>query len=377
MEGAVARPIHALTSLRFLPAIWVVLHHYGAPFVHGSAGARLLEGGYTGVALFFVLSGFILAVNYPLERLRLLPFLKARFARVYPVYALGCLLALPLYFDGNRYVPMDLGENIRTTIHQLTLNALLIQAWFPDHAAVLNRASWSLSVEALFYVAFVPILAWKVSRRFLDRSWGAVGSLWLLGMSFVAIWQMLHPGLLPVPGLEGEDAWNVNFASFHPLMRLPEFVMGIALGRWHLAGGRIPRPGLWILLAAVIIGVSLFLARPSDMHYLHNTFLALPFGIAILGLAQLEGPVANWMARPLPLLLGEASYALYILHMPVHDWMKFASTKIGIDVSTPAWVLVYMVVAVAVSVVVFRHFETPARRWIRALGEMRTGGRAT
>ncbi len=376
-EGGAAAPIRALTSLRFLPAIWVVLHHYGESFVQGGHGERLLEGGYTGVALFFVLSGFILAVNYPPERLRWKPFLKARLARIYPVYVMGTLVALPLFFDGNRYVPLALEENIRATTLQVILNALLVQAWLPDHAAVLNRAGWSLSVEALFYVSFVPIVAWKATRALLDRSWLALILLWLLGISFVAIWQAAHPGLLAVPGLTGEDAWNVNFASFHPLMRLPEFLMGIALGRWHLRGGRIPGPGWWILFSTGVVAASLFLAGPFDMRYLHNTFLALPFAIIILGFAQLRGRAAEWMGHPVPHLLGEASYALYILHMPVHDWMKFGSYKLGIDVSNPIWTLTYLLVAIAVSVLVFRFFETPARRWIRAWGEPRSRKSAT
>lgn len=89
----------ALTGLRFLAAIHVVLFHRreafpGLPY----AVENLLVSGNIGVNLFFVLSGFVLAYNYmnddglPSRR----EFWVARFARIYPVYLLAFLLFAPV-----------------------------------------------------------------------------------------------------------------------------------------------------------------------------------------------------------------------------------------------------------------------------------------
>src|SRR4051794_18365339 len=96
-------PLRALTGLRFVAALQVLLYHVYAP---GSASApgwvRALAGsGYVGVGLFFVLSGFVLAYNYlePMEAGEVSPreFWAARLARIYPVYLLGLAAGMPVF----------------------------------------------------------------------------------------------------------------------------------------------------------------------------------------------------------------------------------------------------------------------------------------
>jgi peptidoglycan/LPS O-acetylase OafA/YrhL len=79
-------PLHALTSIRFFAAIYVVLFHCGIPHLISMPVpmANFFDSGYTGVTLFFALSGFILAYNYPRVSSRH-DFWISRFARIYPV----------------------------------------------------------------------------------------------------------------------------------------------------------------------------------------------------------------------------------------------------------------------------------------------------
>jgi 3-O-acyltransferase len=96
----------ALTGLRFLLALWVILHHLtGSSQMLGDAALRLppaiyalIRGGYLAVTTFFVLSGFVLARSYPSTRWTgksLLRYGAGRFARVYPVYVLSLALVAP------------------------------------------------------------------------------------------------------------------------------------------------------------------------------------------------------------------------------------------------------------------------------------------
>src|SRR6478752_7231975 len=86
----------ALTGLRFVAALLVVLFHYQflVPGLAQSAvpGARVIQAGFVGVSIFFVLSGFILAYTYldpdGTMRSTVSAFWHARFARIYPAYAL-------------------------------------------------------------------------------------------------------------------------------------------------------------------------------------------------------------------------------------------------------------------------------------------------
>lgn len=367
-----AEPIHILTSLRFLPAAWVVLHHYGAALGTDGAIGRVLARGATGVSLFFVLSGFILAINYPIEKLNARSFLAARVARIYPVYLFGLLLSLPLFFNGLLY-RMSFFEACKEAFHQLTLCLLLVQAWFPDRATLLNPASWSLSAEMFFYLAFVPVLLWRPTLRFLDRTWISVPLLWGLGLSLTLAWVLVHPGIRPSEWLKGDLAWSAHFLSFHPLMRVPEFLLGVALGRWHLSGRRVAHPGALAAFGFIVSSGMILGGGEMWGVFLHNTLAALPYGLLILGLAQYRGSAIAWLDRPLLILLGESSYALYILHMPIYAWMRYASGKFGIDTNSPGWLIVYFTMSVLASIAAFRWIESPSRKRIRGWLDSATG----
>ena len=128
----------------------------------------LFNSGYLAVGLFFVLSGFVLAYNYPLGeswssgyRQR---FAVARFARIYPAYCIGLLLSAP-------WVALSLAGNISVirmckALITAGLTWTLLQAWIPQTAMAWNGPGWSLSVESAFYCCFPflgPVL-WRLSR---------------------------------------------------------------------------------------------------------------------------------------------------------------------------------------------------------------------
>ena len=359
-----AEPIHILTSLRFLPAAWVVLHHYGEALGGDGPIGRILARGATGVSLFFVLSGFILAINYPSGKLKARSFLAARVARIYPLYLFGLVLALPFFFHGLLY-RMSFLDACRETVHQLVLCLLLVQAWLPDRATLLNPAGWSLSAEMSFYLAFVPVLIWRPTSQLLDRTWVSVPLFWVVGLSLTLTWVLLHPGIHPSVWLTGDLAWSAHFLSFHPLMRIPEFLLGVALGRWHLSGGKIAHPGALAAFGFIVSSAMVLLGGEIWAIFLHNTMAALPYGLLILGLAQCRGRMVDRLERPFLILLGESSYALYILHIPIHGWMQYVSGKIGIGTSSPGWFLAYFAVSVIASIAAFRWIESPSRRRIR------------
>src|ERR1044071_2165280 len=97
--------LHSLTGLRFFLALWVVVFHQSSrlgPMPPALFG--LLQTGYVAVGFFFVLSGFVLAYNYPLvaawSKDELVRFGIARFARIYPTYFLGLVTIAPVILFG-------------------------------------------------------------------------------------------------------------------------------------------------------------------------------------------------------------------------------------------------------------------------------------
>ena len=85
--------IDALTGLRFFAALAVYLHHHPKPVFLPEFVSTFMMAGYNGVTLFFVLSGFVIGLNYfdmlvKPTRASIFKYALARFARIYPLYAL-------------------------------------------------------------------------------------------------------------------------------------------------------------------------------------------------------------------------------------------------------------------------------------------------
>lgn len=356
-----AAPAHArpLTSLRFLAALWVLLHHAlprGGP---GSVTAAVGETGWLGVSLFFVLSGFLLTVRYaPDGALRgaRRAFWLERVARLAPTYLLALAFALPLFVRDARVQEFGAERIAAIAASVLTVQ----QAWRPELACEWDCPAWSLSVEAWFYLAF-PLLilalgAWMMRAR-------GRGALVLVGA--LAASASVFPWIERLGG-----GWPLPVYSLSPLARWPEFVAGIGLAGllrdWH---PRDAGPGLGLFGGGVgWLILSVGLRGPVESLGLHLLPIALPgFVLLVAGCWALRGHAAAGLDSAALVLLGEASYALYLFHAPLHGYLLAVVNRVvgrGYDGS---WVLfaAYVASAVALAVVVHRRFELPWRGRLR------------
>jgi len=212
--------IAPLTGLRFFAAMVVVLHHYPVPGVSGTL--QMLQSGYFGVTLFFVLSGFVLAITY-LDTFNRAPigaldtFAAARFARIYPVYLLILL-----------YVWLRAGAS-----GPIVSDALLVQAWSEDatHAFALNGPGWSLSVEAFLYACF-PLLIVLLQRAGVFASGRRLAVAFaIVSIAMVAIAVYFDVSGRNVAGADPHSAHRWLYRS--PVSRLGDFLLRIlAAGFW-------------------------------------------------------------------------------------------------------------------------------------------------
>ena len=148
------KKLDALTGIRFFAAFHVLAFHCWPWRDYRGIGAQAAGSGFIGVSLFFVLSGFIFGYNYFGREVVPKRFFRDRFARVYPVYALALLVALPAFLRsfGTANLP----------VYVLT-RATLTQAWFPTIVLEWDTPAWSLAVEAFFYLLF-PLIAIPIQR---------------------------------------------------------------------------------------------------------------------------------------------------------------------------------------------------------------------
>jgi peptidoglycan/LPS O-acetylase OafA/YrhL len=367
------RRVDALTSLRFFAALYVVLFHVhhdvriaGGPGGLGELARRLLDRGYVAVSFFFVLSGFILAHSYAQRApLRARPFYVARFARIYPVYALGLLLAAPIFLMRVRHS----GDYALGSL-ELVLGLTLTQAFVPSLWYAVNIPGWSLSAESFFYVLF---------PRLFDRLASLVRTPARAAMTLAACWlAALLPWLVVeyvvgVPLGARDASLLANFVRYCPLFSVFEFAFGVTLG---LAYGRDFLPLAWVRrLLPLWIGLIIALLSIEDVPHmaLHDGLLAPIFGCLLLAFAA-DDRRSRLLGAPVLVTLGEASYALYITHQPLWVYTKIVAER---GFATPNWWLVaalYVALAIAVSVLVQRVVEVPARRlFVRVLAKADPG----
>jgi peptidoglycan/LPS O-acetylase OafA/YrhL len=357
----------ALTSIRFIAALTVVLSHFAERGLLNLPKPvfEFMDGGRSAVSMFFVLSGFILAYTYRshIATTGVRPFYVARFARIYPVILLALALCVPVvgillythdtermadFFSLREHVPLALALSFVTQL-------LLINAWFP-FAAInqpWNGPSESVACEAFFYALF-PWMLRKLGGVTVGRAVLLCALAWLA------------QGVLDVLMLTHVPVARSAFMVFMlPLLRIPEFILGMGAAlvfqSMRERGGETQHDAILMVLFALVGLLAFGVWQPAMFPaYFPVFYLQAPFfAILILGLALMERPVvgilnARWLVR-----LGEASYSLYLVHLPI----LLLAILAGFD-SGNGWIAI--VFAVAFSVVVFQFYEEPMRRFIRA-----------
>ena len=248
--------IDALTGLRILPALAVLLSHIDPPPWGGPLVTSFMEAGYAGVTVFFVLSGFVLAHNY-FERFaqqfsfRLLhSYLVARLARVYPLYlAMLVWVSLPALLFG------------RTRGWLWFEHALALQAWDPrlNRAYTFNAPGWSISVEFFLYACFPLLVALLLPRvRTYRRT--------LLAMAVVVLSMATLTGYFVLQGygdLPWEDPHSAHRWLYrNPVCRLGDFVLGMLTARLVALRSGVPGRGNQLLLAGAVVSITLLMCWP-------------------------------------------------------------------------------------------------------------------
>lgn len=368
MDFTAPRPrLPALTSLRFFAALHVVFFHLQAMKIMTKPGwfHDLASIGYVGVSLFFVLSGFILVYTYAGRTTTLGEFWRARFARVYPAYLFSLLITAPFFFIA--VVKFDVPFFYWAKTHlklAAFLELTLLQAWVPPAALVWNAVAWSLSVEAFFYLLF-PFLLKVYAKLSRAQLLSAAVFSWFVTLAISGAYVWRKPDGLAYVDSDTLTVFWLNVVKFHPLARLPEFLIGMACGFLFLRTRANSKLALPLVLAA-LFGFGLVAHYSARIPYpvLHTSLLAPAFAAIVYGLALQPRWVGFLNVRPM-VLLGDASYSLYLLHSTILGMYFFDPKSGGIRTNSLSSILLAIAIICAISLLVYRFIEEPARRKLR------------
>lgn len=305
--------INSLTSLRFFAACMIlILHTNGVLFHSLYFGSMYLQ---LGVSVFFVLSGFILTYVYPqLERTDILPFIKSRFARIWPAHMAALILACIILHE---YVQLSGNK------YYFILCSTMVHSWIPleSFSMKFNQPSWSISTEFFFYLCF-PILIYRFTKNWYLK----LSATFLMVLGIITSCQYFQ--LLPT---SDHSVSKIALIYLHPFSRLFEFVLGMATALLYRKISRINFNVLFISFLEIIFIALMVLSFGhgfswhqklfyQSSNFSVNMWMTLCGGssffiaIVILLLALQKGVVNKILNFSLFVSLGEISYSLYLVH---------------------------------------------------------------
>ena len=360
------RHLPALNGLRGLAVMGVVAYHLQIGWA---------RGGYLGVDLFFVLSGFLITTLLLEEwvgtgRVNLVAFWGRRARRLLPALFL-VVLALALYLVCNALFGgpganglIDLsglrGDALATLLYVNNWHLIFAhQSYFAQFSTPSPlQHTWSLAIEEQFYLVWPLVLL--VLLKCGRRGWRGVGVTVTVALgvgSSVLMAALFHPGVDPSRIYYGTDT------------RLFDLMAGATVAFLAAARRQPSAPARWTLhwvgpAAAVVLGVFWVRAGtpgglPTDFMFEGGFLLCAALAALVVADVRLVAP--GWFARGLawgPLhFVGTISYGIYLWHWPVIVYLNGARTGL----STWPLNLLRIAVTLAVSTASYYLVERPIR----------------
>jgi len=327
----------AIDGLRLLASVNVVLFHLQyIGGLHDMSGNpvwffRLIKGPAFHASLFFILGGFIFATKFAPKMVegsfKSRPFLKKRFAELYPLHLITTLTMAALYII--RRWGTD-GIDIPKLCYSLFMHLSFLWSICPLGTLTLNTPSWALSAMFLCYLLFAPLLKWALSLK----SRGSV-LLWIiLFITPLVAWGLLY-GKIGSP-----EKYYQLFHGFAPI-RFFEFGLGVLLARFLMLKdpNKRQRPKLALavrcdLIIVLVIGliyynlsvkgvnfwgVSLPAVRttPEMKWFSYHVFMIPLYLLIIYTVSKEKGVFARILSLKFIQKLGRTSFYPYLLHIPL------------------------------------------------------------
>ncbi|WP_404925053.1 acyltransferase family protein [Mesorhizobium sp. ORM16] len=335
-----------IDGLRAIAVVLVILYHSGLRV----AGLDPFAGGFIGVDVFFVISGYLIGSIVQREVMdgtfSFANFYERRARRILP--ALYTVLAVTIPFAWLYMLPSafrDYSASLLATVFSAS-NLYFWHVASYDAADNLFRPlihTWSLGVEEQFYVIFpcFLLLVWKFSRKFLT----AILCIGLVVSFILAEWMTRH---FP----------DASFFLLPP--RIWELGLGVFLARRELTGGRLvsmrssrvaPAVGLALLICAVP------LMRPQWHHPGLVTLIPVAGTALLIWYTGHGDPITRALSSQPFVFVGLISYSLYLWHQPIFAFGRMSATDSVGGMMVFFWILMSVILAIAT----YRFVEIPTR----------------
>lgn len=329
-----------IQGLRAIAVLAVVFFHFNSGW---------LPGGFVGVDVFLVISGYLIVsillhkkaqADYRLIK-TLRYFYGSRLKRIAPAYF--AMLVLVSLAVSVLFLPMDLGAYKQSLRKAAYFNSNQYFSVFGDYFAPVSREqpllhTWSLAVEVQFYL-LVPMLVLLVPAKKLKWLFAVL----LLGLTAVAEYR------LRVLGIE-----QATYYSLYA--RLPEFFAGGMVAIYVHAARAGHKP--WLSTVGLVLIVISIVFQPHLGHFPGLPALLPVVAAALILMHPAQGFSRVLLSNSLMVRLGELSYSLYLWHWPVLALLRYYT---GVEVLSLPYSLLFFVLTLVLSLLSFYCIEEPLR----------------
>ncbi|WP_174300143.1 acyltransferase [Caulobacter sp. S45] len=330
-----------LDGLRGVAALIVVTRHAG-DVVPG----ELCPESFLAVDLFFLLSGFVVALAYEQRLLAgrsLAGFMKTRLIRLYPLYALGIGLGLAAR------VATGGALDVMFLIEAVVIGLLMLPAIppLPMGSSTLNGPTWTLAPELLVNLVYAALVR-RLSRPAL---WVVVGTGALGLVASEAVYGTLDGG------------WSVDRFPLLAARLAFSFFLGVAMHR-NPPPRRVGALAAWASLAALGFCLAIHPAEAMRRLFELGAVIGLFPAIVAVAIRREPGPIGGAAFR----FLGLVSYAVYVLHQPLGALTGVALTRLhGPAGPTAVTAVAFLAAIVVAAALADKLYDQPVRRRLSTL----------
>ena len=365
-----------LDMFRLVAALFVVLVHYEIIFgqfvIYGSLGT-------TALSWFFVLSGFIIAYNYPSLKSAqdYRRFYVHRFVRIYPVYCLAVLVSALFVtlgynlmgegFFGEVRRPFEISYDLpeqkdnafflMATLRHLTFTQSVSSIETLNY--LFNGPLWSLVLEIYFYLSFPIFLILLKPINTMRRIVAAMLIGYLL--QFVLIQYFL-------PDVERFDVMNLHVPVYtNPAIRGLEFVFGMLLYKAFALMPPITTKEKLNINPLLLTLVAYLIMNYIGENYVPYQYSMFFIGVPIVTLLVFTMARSHWYPSGLVyrfcVWCGGISYVLYCFHWPLMEMIQLWDV-LPQTIPFPLHLPLLVAVLLLITHLIYRFVETPMRRWL-------------
>lgn len=353
--------LYGLDTLRAIAIIIVLIYHYKVVVSSENLFGFMSQLGWTGVDLFFVLSGYlignqILSAIANKQDFSLKLFYIRRALRTLPNYyfVLALYLLFPLALSGTATAPL---WSFLTFTQNLDMRA-----------GETFTHSWSLCIEEQFYLIF-PVVALLIAyaKRSIALGWITIIATMLLSMFMRGFnWYAHGEAAIPMqPFMQ-----HIYYSSF---TRFDELLPGVAIAllkNFHPTAytALVCRGNLLLIVGLACVGIMFYVfhnyayiegyGRTFHVVTFGYSLLAISFGILVLA-ALSPNSILHRIRIPGATSLALWSYAIYLIHKPLFQVLKAPLTNYGIDINSSIGIAIIMAISILCGWMLYQFIETP------------------